>query len=160
MPGNGCVFYTATVVNSPRQIEDDVGSVHRRIRSLILQAIRTEEEPVIAKAQWELEESHDHFLYKHDWFSGKSERLERAEVAVSKAILEQAEKSRGVKEPINLLVVDEVDRMKMSDLEQLRAIFDSGGIGLVLISMLGLARYSQLYSRIGFVYEFRPLGGV
>ena len=24
VPGNGCVLYTATVVNSPRQIEDDI----------------------------------------------------------------------------------------------------------------------------------------
>jgi DNA transposition AAA+ family ATPase len=32
-----------------------------------------------------------------------------------------------------LLLIDEVDRIEMSGLEQLRAIFDSGGVGLVLI---------------------------
>jgi len=40
----------------------------------------------------------------------------------------------------------------------MRAIFDIQEIGLILIGMPGLetrlARYSQLYSHIGFVYEF------
>jgi hypothetical protein len=140
----------------------DIARLFRRMRELVRQAIRTEAEPGIAAAQWRLEGERDRFLIDHDWLTGPSERLQRAEAAVSKAILDRAERDRWVRNPTDLLLVDEVDRVKMSGLEQLRAIFDGGGLGLVLIGMPGLerrlARYAQLYSRIGFVHEFRPLG--
>jgi DNA transposition AAA+ family ATPase len=162
VPGNGCVLYTATVVNSPGQIQSDVFRVRQRMRELVRLAIRTETEPLITAARRKLEKERDDLLVKHNWLKGKQASLKRAEAAASKAILDHAERDRGARDPTNLLLVDEVDWLRMSGLEQLRAIFDAGGIGLVLIGMAGLerrlTRYAQLYSRIWFVHTFRPLG--
>lgn len=71
------------------------------------------------------------------------------------------QRRHGASPHTQLLLVDEADRLKLPALEQLRDHYDRSQLGLVLIGTPGiekrLGRYPQLYGRVGFVHEFRPL---
>ena len=64
---------------------------------------------------------------------------------------------------VEMAIVDEFERLSPQGLELLRDIFDRSNIGLILIGMPGidkrLARYAQIYSRVGFAHHYRTLQG-
>lgn len=122
------LLYTPDVTNTPRQIENQIISLSSRASILVEEAIKFK----YPQAQTPEAESTEEYL-PYTWESS----------------------------PIELILVDEADRLKVGGLEQIRDLYDRSGLGLILIGMPGLekrlSRYSQLYSRVGFVHQFKTL---
>jgi DNA transposition AAA+ family ATPase len=152
------VLYTTPVVNPPREIERDIAKLRHLLQDFFQEPVRREETRTLKQIQKRDADHQGTFFSDYNWLF---EKLPTLEPTFGQVCREYSAMQRAMGDPTRLVLVDEADRLKMASLEQMRAIFDEGGIGLVLIGMPGiekrLARYPQFYSRIGFVHEFRTL---
>jgi len=124
------VLYTTPVVNSPREIERDIPKLRDLLRDFRLEPIRREETRKLKQIQKRDAEHRDSFFSDYNWFS---EKLPTLKPTFGQVCRRYSDKQRAVGDPTRLILVDEADRLKMASLEQMRSIFDAGGIGLVLI---------------------------
>ncbi len=155
------LFYTVPVVNTPNQLRNDLHALRKTLHDLVLDDLYREREARVAAVYERERQEADSPLRAGSWYRTSN----GADLRRTEALEQIHEEFRPLFEarpdPTRLVLVDETDRLKIATLEQLRAVFDVGDIGLVLIGMPGLekrlARYPQLYSRVGFVHQFRPL---
>jgi AAA domain-containing protein len=158
LAGVRTLFYTTLVVNTPGKIASDIDQLRSRLQSLATEPLHREETQKLEQIRIRDRRHEEEIFATHDWLSEPMPKLKPTYAEVTRKYIA---KEKRIGDPTQLILVDEADRLRMASLEEMRAIFDAGQIGLVLIGMPGLekrlARYAQFYSRISFVHEFRPL---
>jgi len=107
------------------------------LKDLARRPIRLESEQQLEAIRRRDEDHAAELFTKHDWLNEPFPKLQPTYGEVAR---EYGIKDARIADPTTLILIDEADRLRMASLEQVRAIFDASGVGIVLIGMPGLEK--------------------
>jgi AAA domain len=134
--GSTTVFYTPAVVNAPGRIAQDIQIQRHQLRALAID-VWLQEQAVQQQAQRQAEaHMRPQKLEVPVVHSGNVVQISVSAATPSADIATTyAQKRADAPDPTDLIIIDEADRLKTASLEQVRDIFDHGGLGVVFIGM-------------------------
>src|SRR2546428_1262836 len=132
------VFYTPAVVHTPAQVEHDIRRLRSTLRSLRVEDLerkqRVQLDAIRAHERAAEEERQRRLFTEFDWYADPPpEGLKKPDSRWVPLSIAYFHESQQIVDPTTLVIIDEADRLKMAALEQVRDIFDKGGIGVVFI---------------------------
>jgi len=160
--GRTTVFYPPTVVNAPGRIAQDIHIKRHHLKALAVESWLREQEAQQKARQQDETRIRPTRVKVPVGQNGNVVRRSMSAATPATAIAHaSAQKRESTPDPTDLIMIDEADRLKTARVEQVRDIFDQGGLGVVFMGRPGiekrLSRYPQLSSRVGFVHALRPL---
>ena len=160
--GSTTVFYTPAVVNTPGRIAQDIQIKRHQLRALAIDVwLREQEAQQKARRQAEARMRPTKVAVPAVHSGNVVQIYVSAATPSVDIATTYAQKRLETPDPTDLIIIDEADRLKTARVEQVRDIFDQGGLGVVFMGRPGiekrLSRYPQLSSRVGFVHALRPL---
>ena len=118
--GSHVVFYTVSVVNSPKQLKSEISLLRDKLHAFLLEDLYQEQEARMAEVYRRERGELNSPLRQGSWYRTDNGAAMRRTEALERIRAEFKPRFEERPDPTRLIVVDEADRLKMAGLEQLR----------------------------------------
>ena len=127
--GSNVVFYTVSVVNSPKQLKSEISLLRDKLHAFILEDLYREQEARMAEVYRRERAELDSPLRQGSWYRTDNGAAMRRTEALERICAEFKPRFEERPDPTRLIVIDEADRLKMAGLEQLLPFLTRAGSG-------------------------------